>query len=108
MKDLLDITKWLLEKDIRAKNAASFLVALLSVAIFFLTWQNAAWLPGYSAVRGAWHRHCTLGRVSHCIPFDVPDLRRRREAFGAAGNGADRSGRRREAAECHTNEPSIH
>ncbi len=43
MKDIVDFTKWLLEKDIRAKNAASFLVALLSVVVFYFTSKHCQW-----------------------------------------------------------------
>jgi hypothetical protein len=43
MKDIIDLSKWLLEKDIRAKNAASFLVALLSVVVFYFTSKDRHW-----------------------------------------------------------------
>lgn len=43
MKDFADLAKWLLEKDIRAKNASSVLVALLSVAIFYFTATHREW-----------------------------------------------------------------
>ena len=43
MKDFVDLAKWLLEKDIRAKNAASFLVALTSVVIFYFASRHCGW-----------------------------------------------------------------
>lgn len=43
MKDFADLTKWLLEKDIRAKNASSVLVALLSVVIFYFAATHREW-----------------------------------------------------------------
>jgi hypothetical protein len=53
MKEVADLCKWLLEKDIRAKNAASFLVALLSLVIFYFTSKHCLWfqeLRGYAAI----------------------------------------------------------
>jgi hypothetical protein len=42
MKDL-NFIKWLLEVDLRLKNAASFLVALVVVVIFFFAAYDAKW-----------------------------------------------------------------
>jgi hypothetical protein len=50
MKDVFDIAKWFLEKDLRAKNSVSFLVALLSVVVFFVLSHGRVWfeeLQGY-------------------------------------------------------------
>ena len=44
MKALVDLTTWLLEKDIRTKNAASLLLALITVAIVYFTSLGSAWL----------------------------------------------------------------
>lgn len=43
MKQIIDLLKWLLEVDIRAKNATSVLLALLSVIAFFLLSRNTEW-----------------------------------------------------------------
>ena len=43
MKDVGDLSKWFFEKDIRAKNAASLLVALLSVVIFYFASRHRDW-----------------------------------------------------------------
>ncbi|WP_425399081.1 hypothetical protein [Aeoliella sp.] len=44
MKPLVDLATWLLEKNIRAKNAVSLLCALLVVAIVYFTSADAAWI----------------------------------------------------------------
>ena len=43
MKDIAGLSKWLLEKDIRTKNATSLLVALLSVVVFFFASKHRGW-----------------------------------------------------------------
>jgi hypothetical protein len=54
MKDIIDLfSKLLLEKDIRAKNAASLLVALLSVAVFYFASRHSQWfqdVEGYGGI----------------------------------------------------------
>jgi len=53
MKDIVDLAKWLLERDIRTKNAMSFLVALLSVIVCYFTSRRGQWFQelhqGYGA-----------------------------------------------------------
>lgn len=43
MKEVVDFAKWLLERNIRAKNATSVLVALLSVAVCYFTSKHCQW-----------------------------------------------------------------
>ena len=43
MKDLIDVSKWLLEKDIRAKNGASFLAGLLGLVSFYFASRDREW-----------------------------------------------------------------
>ena len=43
MNVVVDLAKWLLEKDFRAKNAASLLVALLSVVVVYFTSRHREW-----------------------------------------------------------------
>ena len=53
MNQMADLSKWLLEKDIRAKNAASCLLALLSVVVFYFASRHSEWfreLDRYGAV----------------------------------------------------------
>ncbi len=53
MKDVVDLSKWLLERDIRAKNAASFLFALLLVVVFYFPSRHRGWfqgIEGYGAI----------------------------------------------------------
>jgi hypothetical protein len=53
MKDVMDFAKWLLKHDIRAKNAVSFLVALLSLIAFYFESRYCQWFlelhQGYGA-----------------------------------------------------------
>lgn len=44
MKALVDLTKWLLEKDIRAKNAVSLLLALITTAVVYFVSLGSAWV----------------------------------------------------------------
>jgi hypothetical protein len=44
MKPLIDLTTWLLERDIRAKNAASVLLALLSAVCFYFITRHSQWM----------------------------------------------------------------
>ena len=53
MKHVFDLSKWLLEHDIRAKNAVSFLAALLSVVVFYFASRHCRWfqeIQGYAAI----------------------------------------------------------
>jgi len=43
MKSVLDFVKWLLAVDIRAKNAASLLIALLAVVVFYVLARSSEW-----------------------------------------------------------------
>ncbi len=43
MKPLVDLATWLLEKNIRAKNATGFFVALLSVVVLYFASRHAQW-----------------------------------------------------------------
>ena len=43
MKFLVDLTTWLLDKDIRAKNALGALAGLLGVAIFYAAGNGTQW-----------------------------------------------------------------
>jgi len=44
MKPLFDFCTWLLEKDLRAKNAMSFLVALLAVVLLHFSSKDTPWV----------------------------------------------------------------
>jgi hypothetical protein len=43
MNPFLDLFTWLLEKDIRAKNAGALLIALLSVTCFYFSSRHFSW-----------------------------------------------------------------
>jgi len=43
MKNVIDLAKWLLERDIRTKNATSVLVALLSVVVCYFVSRRCLW-----------------------------------------------------------------
>ena len=43
MKNVVDLFKWLLEADIRVKNAVSLLVALFSVTVFYFASSRSWW-----------------------------------------------------------------
>lgn len=44
MKPVVDLAIWLLDKDIRVRNAASLLLALLTVAIVYFASMDSAWI----------------------------------------------------------------
>ncbi len=44
MKDLAEPVKWLLEKDIRAKNATSFLAGLVAIVSCYFVSRGSSWL----------------------------------------------------------------
>lgn len=44
MNPVAELFKWLLERDIRTKNAVSALVALVSVAVFYPQAHSSSWL----------------------------------------------------------------
>lgn len=46
MKTVVDLFKWVLERDFRAKNATSFLLALLSVIVFYSSSRHRASFKG--------------------------------------------------------------
>ena len=53
MKDVADIAKWLLEKDIRAKNAVSVFGALFSVVVVYFVSKDRQWfqeIKSYGAI----------------------------------------------------------
>ena len=53
MRDVADIAKWLLEKDIRAKNATSVFGALLTVVVVYFASKDRQWfqeIKGYGAI----------------------------------------------------------
>lgn len=53
MKHLVEFSKWLLEKEIRPKNAASALIALLSLVIFYFTSRHSEWFHELQQGHGA-------------------------------------------------------
>jgi hypothetical protein len=53
MKPLIDMATWFLEKEIRAKNAVSFLIALVTVAGVYLCAQGSTWMTDLDK-RGPW------------------------------------------------------
>lgn len=52
MKGVLGLFKWLLERDIRTKNATCLLTALVVAALFYFTFSNTAWFQGIEGFGG--------------------------------------------------------
>ena len=71
MKDLVELLKWFLEKDIRAKNAASVLAGLILVVAFYFSSRHNDWfheIQGYGAVGvGAALFGCLCRSIPRCM-----------------------------------------
>ena len=52
MNSALDFVKWLLEVDIRVRNALSVLLALLSIIVFHFTSKRTEWFEGLRVYGG--------------------------------------------------------